>query len=791
LLLTANTRDAVSVFDVDRRTEIAAIPHANSSTVFNPDGKSIVAANRLGVFRWPINIENLPDTHVWNIGPPEIMRHHSLHYGSAISRDGSLFAGIFGTGRAHVLHLADNREVVLGAHKDARLIDVSPDGRWVATGSWRDAGGKIWDAHTGELVKTLEITGTVTPVFAPGGRWLCTGSQHEYRFWEVGSWKMKESIPCDAGQITDGNVCFSLDGRLLALTASRHSVSLYDANSFRRLATLRANPENPVTFSPDGTKLATREVNGLLRVWDLRLIRQRLRDMDLDWDMPRYPKVATTRSNSVAIRVNIDPGVLSLFEVFGGVSSPEARRFQWLVQHDADHKKQRADLERFRQLMPILRQLSGLDPDDLALQHAMAQTSYSMGLIGLDLEEYDVANSSLSETLSIHESIASNSPDGAAAQTMAERTRAALAVVTSRRLGPARAEPEWERSLAIIDAALERAPTNKWIKLHKAETLLFRSQEYARIGYYEKAATHSRFILKSQFHHDRLWDARMGAYLLLADGAHDYEQYVRRYVEKYRAASPGESLSLWMDIIGTRQVLSKAQIIETIDAATKVKPNPHQAFVGAAGNILIGRPQKGLQLLQADQQQAPPQSSRLRQFWIARAYHRHGQEDMAREWLSKAEEQYTSFGELNLFSLLKDRKMFVHYYQQPRFQVVRDAVWREVTDSVPPDPWRHAIDFCAHLITEEHDLARIALEKTKETWSALVAQIGANDLPGVQYRRHLFLALMHLRIGDDVAGRAAFRTVTTRWKDGNSKQDQNPALLAFVKAELDKVGGTE
>jgi hypothetical protein len=44
-------------------------------------------------------------------------------------------------------------------------------------------------------------------------------------------------------------------------------------------------------FTPDGTKLIALsggKVRGI-RVWDLRLIRQHLANMGLDWDAPPYP----------------------------------------------------------------------------------------------------------------------------------------------------------------------------------------------------------------------------------------------------------------------------------------------------------------------------------------------------------------------------------------------------------------------------------------------------------------------------------------------------------------------
>src|SRR5262249_33122239 len=46
----------------------------------------------------------------------------------------------------------------------------------------------------------------------------------------------------------------------------------------------------PACFTPDGTRLIAR-CSGLtaLYVWDLRLIRQQLKELGLDWDWPEFP----------------------------------------------------------------------------------------------------------------------------------------------------------------------------------------------------------------------------------------------------------------------------------------------------------------------------------------------------------------------------------------------------------------------------------------------------------------------------------------------------------------------
>ena len=61
-------------------------------------------------------------------------------------------------------------------------------------------------------------------------------------------------------------------------------------------------------FSSDGTLLAFNTLtNHLVHLWNLRLIRERLASMELDWDLPAYPPETTT-GDSEPLQVEINVG---------------------------------------------------------------------------------------------------------------------------------------------------------------------------------------------------------------------------------------------------------------------------------------------------------------------------------------------------------------------------------------------------------------------------------------------------------------------------------------------------
>src|SRR5262245_20662828 len=91
---------------------------------------------------------------------------------------------------------------------------------------------------------------------------------------------------------TPGEVAFSPDGKLMALEMAPGSVHLKDAATDRTVARLE-DPHGDrggwMGFTPDGTQLVVKALYArCIHVWDLRLIRQRLKEMRLDWDWPEF-----------------------------------------------------------------------------------------------------------------------------------------------------------------------------------------------------------------------------------------------------------------------------------------------------------------------------------------------------------------------------------------------------------------------------------------------------------------------------------------------------------------------
>jgi WD40 repeat protein len=200
-------------------------------------------------------------------------------------------------------------QVVLQDGRRVISVALSSDGKWAATAAWKALGVKVWEAATGRLIKTLPTTRSehagYQVAFSPDGRWLIVGSDTDCQWWRVGSWEPDRTI---GGQWP---LAFAPDASLLALTTNQNTVRLVDpADPDREFATLTAPDRLRTTwlcFSPDGSQLAASSSAHTIQLWDLRLLRQQLAALGLDWGLPTYPP-AEHADTTKPLRVTVDWG---------------------------------------------------------------------------------------------------------------------------------------------------------------------------------------------------------------------------------------------------------------------------------------------------------------------------------------------------------------------------------------------------------------------------------------------------------------------------------------------------
>jgi serine/threonine protein kinase/WD40 repeat protein len=171
--------------------------------------------------------------------------------------------------------------------KTARVMALSPDGRWLAL----DAGNRVdlWDLDAGRPMSRLDIgKGTVTALaFSPDGQRLAMAVADDAgakRAWEV---TVKElASGKTAAKLTGGEegwvaaLAFTQDGQQV-LGAGEKRVYVWEVSSGKQthefaLNTRIGREAFSAAFSPDGKRLATNGGGGPLTLWDVETGQQML-----------------------------------------------------------------------------------------------------------------------------------------------------------------------------------------------------------------------------------------------------------------------------------------------------------------------------------------------------------------------------------------------------------------------------------------------------------------------------------------------------------------------------------
>jgi WD40 repeat protein len=180
---------------------------------------------------------------------------------------------------------------VVQNHPQVSSAALSPDGRYLATGTWRGTGVKVAEVATGRLVVDLPTPESAGVAFTRDGtQLLILEGDGSYRAHRVSTWEQEwQRQEPDTGFGRSMRAALHPDGRIMAHVRDRENLRLVDLATGEELAVL-AVPESQTLsnyqFSPDGRYLAAVTSRGAVQLWDLWRLRNRLRDLGLDWDHP-------------------------------------------------------------------------------------------------------------------------------------------------------------------------------------------------------------------------------------------------------------------------------------------------------------------------------------------------------------------------------------------------------------------------------------------------------------------------------------------------------------------------
>jgi WD40 repeat protein len=160
----------------------------------------------------------------------------------------------------------------LTGHQDAvTSVAVTPDGRYVVSGSW-DSTVRVWELATGKEVRRLtgHLGDVESVAVTPDGRYILSGGDDTtLRLWELAT---GEEVRCFSGHEDNvTSVAVTPDGRYVVSGSWDRTVRIWELTTGREVRRLTGHLflVESVAVTPDGRYILSGGDDGTLRVWDL------------------------------------------------------------------------------------------------------------------------------------------------------------------------------------------------------------------------------------------------------------------------------------------------------------------------------------------------------------------------------------------------------------------------------------------------------------------------------------------------------------------------------------------
>jgi WD40 repeat protein len=259
---------------------------------FTRDGRQAVTGSLDGTVKF------------WDVATGRLMRRIAGHTSSilsvAFSRDGRrlLTAGRDNTTRLWDLETGAGAQRFLGHTGPVNSAIFSPDGKLVLTGS-DDNTARLWDADSGRQIRSFQgpthgfpaqglINAVASVAFSPDGQKVLVGTADQgAKLWDAQTGEELKSWEPDTGlgitnppalMWTENAVAFSPDGRQILLagagrnpTETGGSASFWDAETYELVRNFKWHDSmiTSAAFSPNGRLVLTGSWDETAKLWEL------------------------------------------------------------------------------------------------------------------------------------------------------------------------------------------------------------------------------------------------------------------------------------------------------------------------------------------------------------------------------------------------------------------------------------------------------------------------------------------------------------------------------------------
>lgn len=249
--------------------------------VFQPDGKALFTSGEDGVRCWQLTLS--ADGKV-AYAPGETICTLPGRY-LDLDHSGERLVFRLEGGKALVLSLDGSPPTEIGPHERMNHARFDPTGTLIVTTTWRGNGVRVWSAEGTEKRSWGENSSTAYFAFSPQGDQIAISTSDAVQILKFPSMETVTSIDRESPVGPFGQVDWSPDGAILATAYTGSQPQLIECQTGNTVAVLESGESERtgvIRFSDDNRFLAITYQTGI-RIWDLDSLRNRLRELEMDW----------------------------------------------------------------------------------------------------------------------------------------------------------------------------------------------------------------------------------------------------------------------------------------------------------------------------------------------------------------------------------------------------------------------------------------------------------------------------------------------------------------------------
>ncbi len=241
---------------------IVTANHGSSidTVAFSPtDSSLIVSVSNIGRAARTIKLWDLNNTSE----PITVLGGHSF----AFSPDGKFLALTGGSGGTRLWRIDEQKSINTFGRRSYEPIAFSPDGKWIASSERSELGLKLWNIRTpttiveGPALSCEGLTDQFT--FSPDSKLLAAigGINDNVTIWDIESRQTVMTIKSDVQQIKAIAFSPDIENPLFALADDNRNIKLYTVPDWHLYTTISASYVYDLAFMPDGKTLVSTGIN--------------------------------------------------------------------------------------------------------------------------------------------------------------------------------------------------------------------------------------------------------------------------------------------------------------------------------------------------------------------------------------------------------------------------------------------------------------------------------------------------------------------------------------------------